>query len=224
MVRLLGRDMVKHKARRELIRNRLGESRGKGADVRAIDASRLQVLVHEFLNALANGRPTPVDAELERFREATDTEWRELARCIEQIGDVDLDTPWRTQTTTVLETLNAGWSEGLYSQQDDRRRLDEISQGASDEDHKSLARLDEVHQQEDFIARFCFAGSPDALIARSVAEFCRLSSKGFAEIDNALAGHTTGDGNSDATLQEILNALQELQALLDATDDDEDSP
>lgn len=224
MVRLLGRDMVKHKARRELIRNRLGESRGNDADVRAIDASRLQILVHEFLNALANGRPTPVDAELEKFREATDTEWRELAKCVDRLDDVDLGTPWRTQTTTVLDTLNAGWSEGLYSRQDDRRRLDEISEGASDEDHKSLARLDEVHKQENFIARFCFAGSPDALTARSVAEFCLLSSKGFADIDKALTGHTTSTADSDATLQEILNALQELQALLDDAADGEDSP
>jgi hypothetical protein len=224
MERLLGKNMVKHEGRRELVRNRLGESRGKGADVRAIDASRLQVLVDEFLNALANGRPTAVDAELEKFREATDTEWRELARCIEQIGDVDLDTPWRTQTTTVLETLNAGWSEGLYSRQDDQKRLKEISEGASDEDHKSLARLDEVHQQEDFIARFCFAGSPDALTARSVAEFCLLSSKGFADIENALTGDTTGDADGDTALQEVLDALQELQELLDDADSDGGSP
>jgi len=223
MERLLGKNMVKHESRRALVRNQLGESRGTG-DVRAIDASRLQILVHEFLDALAHGRPTPVDAELDKFREATDTEWKELAKCMKQIGDVDLDTPWRTQTTTWLETLNNGWDEGLYSQQDDRKRLEDISRDASDEDHKSLARLDEVHQQEDFIARFCFAGSSDALTARDVAEFCLLSSKGFAEIDNALAAHTTGDGESDTALQEILDALQELQGLLDDIDDDEDSP
>ena len=147
-----------------------------------------------------------------------------LATHIDRLDDVDLDTPWRTQTTTVLETLNDGWSEGLYSQQDDRQRLEEISKGARDEDHKSLARLDEVHQQEDFLARFCFAGSQDALTARSVAEFCRLSSKGFAEIENALAGHTTGDGGGDTALQEVLNALQELQALLDDPDNVGGSP
>jgi hypothetical protein len=221
---LLGQNMVKHEGRRELVRNRLGESRGKQADVRAIDASRLQVLVHEFLDALANGRPTLVDTELEKFKAATDTEWKVLATHIDRLDDVDLDTPWRTQTTTVLETLNTGWSEGLYSQQDDRQRLEEISKGARDEDHKSLARLDEVHQQEDFLARFCFAGSPDALTARSVAEFCLLSSKGFAEIENALAGHTTGDGGGDTALQEVLNALQELQALLDDPDNVGGSP
>ena len=224
MERLLGKNMVKHEGRRKLVRDRLGESRGKQANVRAIDASRLQVLVDEFVDALTNGRPTPVDPELEKFREATDTEWKDLAKCIDRLDDVDLDTPWRTETTSVLDTLKNGWSEGLYSQQEDLDRLEEISEGANDEDHKSLARLDEVHQQEDFITRFCFVGSPKALTARLVAEFCLLSSNGFAAIENALADRTSGDGDGDTALQEVLSALQELQALLDDTDGDGDSP
>ena len=224
MERLLGRDMMKHERRRDLVRQRLGESRGKRADVRAIDASRLQILVDEFLNALENGRSTSVDAELEKFKEATDTEWQRLAKCVERIDDVDLETSWQAQTTAVFDTLETGWREGLYVQPDDRRRLEEILQSASNEDHKTLARLDEVHQHGGFIDKFCFAGSPDALVARAVAEFCLLSTKGLSEIDTALTGHTTGAGSSDAVLQELLDELQELQELLDNTDGDGDSP
>jgi hypothetical protein len=57
------------------------------------------------------------------------------------------------------------------------------------------------------------------LVARAVTEFCLLSTKGFSEIDKALAGHTTGAGSSDAVLQELLDALQEL---LDEIDGDRD--
>ncbi len=219
MERLLGKDMRKHESRRDLVRQRLGESRGKGADVRAIDASRLQILVDKFLDALENDRSTSIDAELEKFKEATDAEWQQLAKCAEWVNDVDLETPWRDQAQAAFDTLDAGWGEALYTEKDDRKRLGDILQNASDEDHETLARLNEVHQHGDFISRFCFAGSPDALVARAVTEFCLLSTKGFSEIDKALAGHTTGAGSSDAVLQELLDALQEL---LDEIDGDRD--
>jgi hypothetical protein len=219
MNHLLGNNMQKHQKQRDLVRTRLGESRGKQADVRAVDASRLQVLVDEFLDALENDGPTSVDAELEKFKEATETEWQELARCADRIDDVDLETSWRDQATAVLGTLETGWREALYTQTDDKNRLSEILQSARDDDHETLARLDEVQQHGGFVAKFCFAGSPDALVAREVAEFCLLSTKGLSEIDQALTAHTTGNGDSDAALQELLGALQELLNAIDVDDD-----
>ncbi len=222
MNRLVGPEMKKHTRRRDLVRQRLGESRGKG-DVRAIDASRLQVLVDDFLDALENDRPTSIDAELTRFKDATDTEWQHLEKCTERISDVDTATPWRDEAKAVLKTLNDAWVEGLYTQREDRERLIELELGAGDDDHHSLARLAEVHQDGGFVARFCFAASPDALLARKIAEFCLLSTKGFAEIDKKLAAGGGGAGDSDAVLQELLNKLQALQDLLESTNKNGDS-